>query len=275
MASQKSMLIAIFLFIILLVTGGFLLSRVEMLPLFDALYITFLTITTVGSAYTPLTADGKMIIIIIIFLGMGTVFYLLTTLASVFIEGKLNTIFPGLKGGFSKMKKMKNHIIICGHGKTGKYTVDSLKKQKAKYIIIEKDEEKAQHLAEKKELVISGNALNPHILEKANISKAKTLVACLPEDSDNIYLIMTASDLNPNLVLAARARDEEAVARLHKVGAQVVVLPEIVGGKQLANTILEMEKTRAMSTISKKDDQVSQVTNSGTSITETKTEENK
>ena len=78
------------------------------------------------------------------------------------------------------------------------------------------------------------------------------LVSCLPEDSDNIYLVMTASDLNPNLVLGAKARDEEAVARLHKVGATIVVLPEIVGGKQLARTILEVERSQTLSTISKK-----------------------
>ena len=251
LASGKSIFVSVILFIILLVTGGILLSRAEAMSFFEAFYITFLTITTVGAAYIPATQDGKIIVMVVIFLGMGNVFYLLTKLAAILIEGRVDTLFSGIKGGLVRMRNEKNHIIICGYGKTGKYTIETLKKQKARYVIVENDTEKVKQLLEKKESVILGNALDQHTLEKANIKKARVLVACLAEDSDNIYLIMTASDLNPNLVLSARASDEEAVSRLHKVGAQIVVLPEIVGGKQLANTILEVERSQSMSTISK------------------------
>ncbi|MBR9690964.1 potassium channel family protein [Candidatus Woesearchaeota archaeon] len=252
MATLKNILTAITLFLLLLLTGGALLGNVEGMAFFDSVYITFLTITTVGAAYTPLTPNGKMIIMGIILFGMGTVFYLLTTLASVFIEGKINILFSGMKGGLVRMRNEKNHIIICGYGKTGKYAVEELKKEKAKYVIIEIDQEKVKQLLEKKESVILGSALDQHVLEKANVKKANVLVACLPDDSDNIYLTMSASDMNPEILISAKARDEEAVARLHKVGAQIVVLPEIVGGKQLANAILEVEKSNHLSTISQK-----------------------
>ena len=90
------------------------------------------------------------------------------------------------------------------------------------------------------------------ILKKAGIEKAKGLIATLGDDSDNIYLVITTAELNPNLDIAAKAEEEHAVDRLHKVGANIVVLPQVVGGRQLANAFLELEKTEELETVSKK-----------------------
>jgi len=101
--------------------------------------------------------------------------------------------------------------------------------------------------------VLQGDALDPDVLQKASIEKAKGLIATLGEDSDNIYLVITATELNSNLDIAAKANDEHAVDRLHKVGAKIVVLPQVVGGRQLANAFLEMEKSEDLETVSKSD----------------------
>ncbi len=150
------------------------------------------------------------------------------------------------------MRKEKNHTIVCGYGKLGKYVCSVLKEKKQRYIIIEKNAEKCTGLVSDGESVLQGDALDPNVLKKARIEKAKGLIATLGEDSDNIYLIMSATELNPNLHLAAKAEEEHAVDRLHKVGAKIVVLPQVVGGKQLANAFLEVEKTEELETVSKK-----------------------
>jgi len=151
-----------------------------------------------------------------------------------------------------RMRKEKNHTIICGYGKLGKYVCSVLKEKKQKYIIVEKDAEKCTGIISAGESVLQGDALDPNVLKKAGIEKAKGLIATLGEDSDNIYLIMSASELNPKLHLAAKAEEEHAVDRLHKVGAKIVVLPQVVGGRQLANAFLEIEKTEELETVSKK-----------------------
>lgn len=209
-------------------------------------------LTTVDFMLTPTTLLGKIFAVGTLYIGMGAVLYTATAFASFIIEGQTNMIIRGIRGGIIRMRKEKNHIIICGYGMIGRYTLETLKKETKKYIIIDKDPEVVQRLIDKGESVIQGNALDPHILEKANITKAKVLVTCLRENSDNIYVVMTATDLNANLMIAAKASDEEAVSRLHKVGAQIVVMPEVVGGKQLANAILELDKTTDLSTISSK-----------------------
>ena len=151
------------------------------------------------------------------------------------------------------MRKEKNHTIVCGYGKLGKYVCSVLKEKKQRYLIIEKDVEKCTELISSGESVLQGDALDPNVLKKARVEKAKGLIGTLSEDSDNIYLIMSASELNPRLNLAAKAEDEHAVDRLHKVGAKIVVLPQVVGGKQLANAFLEIEKTEELETVSKKE----------------------
>ena len=152
------------------------------------------------------------------------------------------------------MRKEKNHIIVCGYGKLGKYVCVELKAKKQKYLIVEKDAEKCTQLVSNRENVLQGDALDPDVLKKAGIEKAKGLIATLEEDSDNIYLMITANELNSNLHLAAEAEEEHAVDRLHKVGAKIVVLPQVVGGRQLASAFLEIEKAEELETVSKSDD---------------------
>ena len=237
-------------FIIMLGTYAF--SIIEGVGLFDSLYYIFMIITTHGSPYIITTVYGKILAMIILAFGMGLVLYIAILLGSTIIEGQTRLLLGGIKGGLVRMRKEKNHIIVCGYGKLGKYVCSVLKEKKQKYIVVEKNAEKCTELVSAGESVLQGDALNPDVLKKSGIEKAKGLIATLAEDSDNIYLIISASELNPHLHLAAKAEDEHAVDRLHKVGAKIVVLPQVVGGKQLANAFLEIEKTEELETISKK-----------------------
>jgi voltage-gated potassium channel len=234
------------------VLGTYAFSLIEGIDLFNSLYYVFLIITTHGSPHIITTAYGKILVMLILAFGMGLVLYIAVFIGSAIIEGQTRLLLGGIKGGLVRMRKEKNHTIVCGYGKLGKYVCSVLKEKKQKYIIVEKDAEKCTGIISAGESVLQGDALDPNVLKKAGIEKAKGLIATLGEDSDNIYLIMSASDLNPKLHLAAKAEEEHAVDRLHKVGAKIVVLPQVVGGKQLANAFLEIEKTEELETVSKK-----------------------
>ena len=254
MASRniRNFIFGVFLLGSIIVLGTYAFSLIEGIDLFNSLYYVFLIITTHGSPYIITTVYGKILVMLILAFGMGLVLYIAVFIGSAIIEGQTRLLLGGIKGGLVRMRKEKNHTIICGYGKLGKYVCNVLKEKKQRYLIVEKDAEKCSGLVSVGEPILQGDALDPDVLKKAGIKKAKGLIGTLAEDSDNIYLIMSATELNPHLYLAAKAEDEHAVDRLHKVGAKIVVLPQVVGGKQLANAFLEIEKTEELETVSKK-----------------------
>lgn len=248
----RNFIFGLFLLGTLIWLGTYAFSLVEGMNFFDSLYQVILIITTVGTQYEVATTHGKILVMGLLAFGIGLVLYMAIFLASIIIEGQTRLLLGGIKGGLVRMRKERNHTIVCGYGRLGRYVCDILKEKKQRYIIIEKDAEKCTGLISSGESVLQGDALDPDVLKKGGVEKAKGLIATLGEDSDNIYLIMTASDLNPKLYLAAKAEEERAVDRLHKVGAKIVVLPQVVGGKQLANAFLEIEKAENLETVSKK-----------------------
>jgi voltage-gated potassium channel len=247
----RNLVFGVILLALLILGGSYAFSIVEGVDFYDAIYFVSLIVTTVGAEYTVSTFYGKVLVLVLLGLGMGLVLYIALSIASSFIESQTRLLLGGIKGGLVRMRKEKNHTILCGYGKLGRYVCDELKAKKQKYIIIEQDADKCTRLISNKENVLQGDALDPDVLQKAGIEKAKGLIATLAEDSDNIYLMITASELNSNLHLAAEAGEEHAVDRLHKVGAKIVVLPQVVGGRQLASAFMEMEKTEELETVSK------------------------
>ncbi len=248
----RNFVFGVLLLAFLIVIGTYAFSIVEGMDLFNSLYQIILIVTTVGTQYNIATDYGKILVIILLAFGIGLVLYIAIFLASAIVEGQTRLLLGGIKGGLVRMRKEKNHTIVCGYGKLGRYVCNVLKEKKERYVIIEKNAEKCTGLISAGESILQGDALDPNVLKKAGIEKAKGLIATLGEDSENIYLVMTATELNPKLDLAAKAEEEHAVERLHKVGAKIVVLPQVVGGKQLANAFLEMEKTEKLETVSKR-----------------------
>ncbi len=153
----------------------------------------------------------------------------------------------GIDLGVVRMKRkidaMKNHFIICGYGRVGEKVSEILEQNGIDFIVIEKKREVAEQLKENGTPVIEGDSMNPRTLEKAGIGRARGLVSTLGADSDNIFLSLTAKEMNPKIMVAARAHSESVVSKLHKSGASIVVLPEIVGGLELGREILQLEET--------------------------------
>jgi len=227
---------------IIFLVGTISFRSAEKIEVFESFYYVLLTITTVGSTYIPKTLRGKIITMFILFFGIGTVLYIATFLTRTLVEGESKRLIQDIRRGITRMKRLREHIIVCGYGRTGKHICDTLNEKNLRHVVIEKSTEKCRVLLERGENVIQGDAVDPQILKEAGIEYARCLVATLGDDADNIYLIMTSKDINPKILLAARAQEEAAVARLKSVGAEIVVQPQIEGGKQLVKSILNKEE---------------------------------
>ena len=169
----RNFVFGVFLLAMLILLGTYAFSLIEGIDLFNSLYNVILIITTVGLEYDVATVYGKILVMVLLAFGIGLVLYMAIFLWSSIIEGQTKLFFGGLKGGLVRMRKEKNHTIVCGYGKLGKYVCSVLKEKKQKYIVIEKEAEKCTGLISTGESVLQGDALEPDVLKKAGIEKAK------------------------------------------------------------------------------------------------------
>ena len=217
---------------ILLGTVGF--SLIEKLPLVDSLYLTVQTITTVGFGDVELkTAGGRLFAIAFMLGSVSAVAYLLSTAVQSIIESELIATF-GQRRRSRRMSKLHNHYIVCGAGRVGSHLVRQMQRAGETFVVIENDADKVQELSERKVLVLQRDATIEETLHDAGVEHARGLAACLPDDSDNLYVVLTARGLNPNLHIVARAAEETAERKLKRAGANIVVAPTIIGGHRLA-----------------------------------------
>jgi len=222
------------LFVLIVGTGGYML--IDGFAFIDALYMTVITISTVGfKEVGKLSPTGKIFTVFLIISSFTTYAYALTTLSTHFFEGQLGFL---IKGYHSKsLKKMKNHVIICGYGRNGQQVAAELTANKNLFVIIEKDISQIQSNTLKTGRFLEGDATNDETLLLANINEAKALITTLPVDADNLYIALTARSLNTNLEIISRAIDENSEKKLKRAGVNKVVMPEKVGGTHMANLV--------------------------------------
>ncbi|MFH1285735.1 MAG: NAD(P)-binding protein [Candidatus Micrarchaeota archaeon] len=139
----------------------------------------------------------------------------------------------------AEAKNSRGHYIICGHGRVGETICDILREKKAPFVIVEKDADIARKLEKEGMTVVEGDATRAKVLLSAGIERAKGLVSLLSLDSANVFVVLTAKELRPEMPVASRAFSEEVVGKMHKAGASLIVLPEIIGGVELAEKALE------------------------------------
>jgi voltage-gated potassium channel len=137
-----------------------------------------------------------------------------------------------------KTESLEGHVIVCGYGKIGEKVCEVLDEAKREYVVIEQNPTIAKLLMEMKINVVEGDATHSRILKMARIEKAKGLVTTFGSDTNNVFVILTARELNPDLLIASRAVSEEVVSKMHRAGASIVVLPEVVGGMELGKEMV-------------------------------------
>ena len=177
----------------------------------------------------------KYIFTILSIMGEVIQFYLIYVVLEYVLDGKFKNMFIGVKH-MKKAKSLNNHCIIAGGGRVGSHTADSLSKHTNNILIVDKEDENIDALRKKGYLAVKGDVLDEHFLEEINIDKAKQLIACLGDDSDNILLVLTAKELNHTIKISARANYDKSVPKLKHAGASYVVVPASIGGEELAKT---------------------------------------
>lgn len=204
----------------------------------DALYMTVITISTVGYAeVAQMDNFAKMFSIILIFISIGTVGYLFSNIVSSFLEGNLKVIWRK-KRMTKTISQLKDHYIICGAGETGLNAIKQFQKTKLDFVVIEKNEDIISDLIEKDILVIHGDSTQEDILEKANISLAKGLICTLPSDAANVYTVLTARSKNQDVYIVSRSIEKNSDEKLKRAGANNTISPNEIGGSRMAALML-------------------------------------
>jgi voltage-gated potassium channel len=207
---------------------------IEGWPILDSLYVATQTVTTVGYGdVAPETTGGRIFATIFMLAGVGIVLYALTSTVQSIVQLELLATF-GRRRLLRKMSKLRNHFIICGAGRVGSRLVRSLQESDEAFIVIERDPVKVAELADLGVAVLVRDATLEGTLREAGVEHARALAACLPDDADNVYVVLTARDLNQRLHIVARAAEEQAEAKLIRAGANRVVAPTIIGGHRMA-----------------------------------------
>jgi voltage-gated potassium channel len=203
----------------------------------DALYMTITTLTTVGFREVhPLSSRGIIFTIFLIVGGVGTVLYALSTGARVILEGELKEVY-GRKKLEKKIRALYDHYIICGYGRMGKIISRELKAEGIKFLVIEKA---PQNLDEDADLVfLRGDATQDQVLKEAGVERARGLISVLPTDAENLFVVLSARVLNPNLLIVSRAVEEDSEKKLLRAGATKVISPYHIGGLRMAHTVLK------------------------------------
>ncbi|RLC19863.1 MAG: potassium channel protein [Deltaproteobacteria bacterium] len=222
--------------ILLLGTSGYM--AIEGWRFLDALYMTVITITSVGFREVgTVSGAGRLFTILLIFMGMGIMAYTLGMVAQVMVEGELKAILGRRKLGL-KIKGLKKHYIICGYGRIGRVIASELKARSMPVLVIEQDQGMRQALEQDDVAYLIDDATCEDVLMEAGIERAGGLVAVLPSDADNLFITMTARGLKPDLFILARADEEQTEKKLRRAGASQVVLPYLIGGRKMAQTII-------------------------------------
>jgi voltage-gated potassium channel len=237
----KRLLLAFILLAVVFVAGisGYML--IEGWPLLDSLYMTVITIASVGYMEVhPLSPHGRIFTIFLIIIGMGILLFGISTFTAFLVEGELSEILRRRKMN-KQISDLKGHYIVCGIGGIGRHIIDELFNTGRPFVAIDRNEEICKELSEKGILFIKGDTTSSAVLKAANAEHAKGLFCALPHDAENLLVILTAKGINPGLKIVAKAEEDESEDKMRKAGADGVVLPEFIGGLRMASEMIRPE----------------------------------
>jgi len=216
---------------------GFII--IEDMGVIDAFYQTIITISTVGFSEVQEFSDtGKLFVMFLIITSFGTFAYTITSITTYIVSGDYKLYFKDYKI-MKELKDLEGHVIVCGYGRVGKQAVETLIAHKKKFIVLEKDQSIIDNFKEEGVdfLYVHGNATQDETLLSVGVNKALALITTLPSDSDNLFVVLTARELNRELDIISRASQVTSVRKLKIAGAGNVIMPDSLGGSHMAQLV--------------------------------------
>jgi voltage-gated potassium channel len=223
----------------LVVVGGTLgYVVVEGWSAWDAFYMTVITVTTVGyREIHPLSRAGETLTVLLLFGGVGAALYTFTLIASGVVEGELPSRLQWRRRE-RMLDTIKNHFIICGYGRIGSTVASQLKRENVPFVVVERDPGRCQVALDEGLPAIEGDASREDVLRHAGIDRARGLIAVVGSDAENVYAVLSAHVMRPDLFIVGRAETADAVQKLRRAGADRVISPYQIGAVQIAQTAL-------------------------------------
>ena len=211
----------------------------------DALYMTVITLTTVGfGEIRPLTDLGRMFTIVVIIGGVGVFAYTLTSMAELVSSGELARLIQ-----WNRRANLKDHAIVCGYGRVGKFVASELAREKIPFIVVDISEEAVEDCIKNGYNAIQGNAASIHTLEKAGLMTANSLIASANSDAENVFIVLTVRERREDILIISRCNFQASEAKLLKAGADKVISPYALAGGKMVQTIRRPKVTQFLDVV--------------------------
>lgn len=225
--------------VLVLVTGTLGYRLIEGWPFLDGFYMTVITITSIGYGEThPLSTEGRIFTLFIIAIGIGVVGHALVSVSRWLIEGEVVKVFTRRRS-MKAIQKIRDHFIVCGFGRMGSFVCNEFHARGIPFVVVENIPEIQDKINQNGYYLSPGDATDEDVLMAARIKTARGLVSTLNSDASNVYVVLTARELNPDLQIIARAGEEDAEKKLIRAGASRVISPYRIGGMRMVMGILK------------------------------------
>ncbi len=250
MGAPKKLLAALAGLIGILLIGTLGYTLIEGWSLLDALYMTVITITTVGyMEVQPLDAVGRIFTMFLLIIGVGGALYALTAVVEFVLEGRLGTTLWRRRMK-NHIANLKGHFILCGYGRVGQEISRMLAAEGADFVVIDRDKEAVARAEMDGRLHLLADAADENVLREAGIERCRGLIVALGSDADATYVTLTARQLEPNLFIESRISTPEAEAKLKRAGASRIISPYSLGARRMAMLALQPDVVDFVETIS-------------------------
>jgi voltage-gated potassium channel len=223
--------------VVLLVVGTIGYRWLEGIGALDSFYMTVITISTVGfGEVKPLSSEGRLFTVGLIFCGGGLAAYTLSSFAEFLLSGEWRVEWEQRR--LRMLSQLSNHIIVCGYGRVGRHVAHELKAEGLPFVVIDSNPEKVEHIRLSGYIALNGNAADENGLKQVGIDRARGLVAAANTDAENVFIVLTARSLQPDLLIVARANYEESEPKLLRAGANRVISPYSISGHRMVTVLV-------------------------------------
>ena len=223
---------------LVLITGTIGFAVIDGYPLFDAFYMTLITVSTVGYAEIhPLSQAGRVFNSFVIFFGVIVMFFAIGAMTQSIVELELGEYF-GKRRTRRMIEKLDNHFIVCGYGRVGRNAAHELKRAGVPFVVVDRETERTERAVQAGMLAVTADSTRDETLRSVGVEHARGLISALATDADNLFVILSAKNLNPKLFVATRAAEEEAEQKLRRAGADALFAPYTMAGYRLAQAVL-------------------------------------